>query len=50
MKEAGELSRPYHVEGVPFFIVNSKITLSGAQTPDMFVAAFAQASDLKFES
>ncbi len=45
LKEAGELSRRYHVDGVPFFIVNSKITLSGAQSSDMFVAAFDQASD-----
>ncbi len=47
LKEAGELSRRYNVEGVPFFIVNSKITLSGAQPSDVFVAAFEQASDPK---
>ncbi len=47
LKEAGELSIRYNVEGVPFFIVNSKITLSGAQSPDVFVAAFEQASDPK---
>ena len=46
-KEAGELSRQYHVEGVPFFVVNSKITLSGAQSSDVFMAAFEQASDSK---
>lgn len=40
LKEAGELSSRYHVEGVPFFIVNSKITLSGAQSSDAFLSAF----------
>ena len=45
LKEAGELLRRYHVDSVPFFIVNSKITLSGAQMPDVFVAAFYKASD-----
>lgn len=50
LKEARELSGRYHVEGVPLFIVNSKITLSGAQSPSVFVAAFEQASDSKLES
>ena len=40
----------FQVEGVPFFIVNSKITLSGAQSSDVFVAAFEQAGDLRGES
>jgi predicted DsbA family dithiol-disulfide isomerase len=43
MKEAEELSRRFGVEGVPFFIVNNKITLSGAQQPDAFLEAFRQA-------
>ena len=47
LKEAGELSRRYNVEGVPFFIVNGQITLSGAQWSDAFLAAFEQASDPK---
>jgi predicted DsbA family dithiol-disulfide isomerase len=42
MKEAEELSRPFQVDGVPFFIVNAKITLSGAQQPDAFLEAFRQ--------
>jgi len=41
--EASELSRRFRVDGVPFFIVNSEITLSGAQSPDAFLAAFNQA-------
>jgi predicted DsbA family dithiol-disulfide isomerase len=43
IKEAGEQSRRFRVDGVPFFIVSGKITLSGAQQPEAFVAAFNQA-------
>lgn len=43
IKEANELARRYRVEGVPFFVVNGKITLSGAQQPDAFLEAFRQA-------
>ena len=43
IKEAEELARRLRVEGVPFFIVNGKITLSGAQQPDAFLEAFRQA-------
>jgi predicted DsbA family dithiol-disulfide isomerase len=50
LKEAGELSGRYRVEGVPFFVINSKITLSGAQSSDVFVAAFEQATDSMVES
>jgi predicted DsbA family dithiol-disulfide isomerase len=42
IKEADELSRQFRVEGVPFFIIDGKVTLSGAQHPDAFVAAFKQ--------
>jgi len=42
IKEAGEQAQRFRVEGVPFFIINSEITLSGAQSPDVFVAAFNQ--------
>src|ERR1022692_170985 len=31
IKEAGELSRQFRVDGVPFFIISGKVTLSGAQ-------------------
>src|SRR5262245_39627395 len=34
IKEADELARRFRVDGVPFFIINGKITLSGAQQPD----------------
>jgi predicted DsbA family dithiol-disulfide isomerase len=43
MKEAEELSRRHRVDGVPFFIVNGTLTLSGAQQPDAFLEMFRQA-------
>lgn len=43
IKEAGKLSQQHRVDGVPFFIVNDKITLSGAQQPETFLEAFTQA-------
>ena len=43
IKEAEELSRRHRVGGVPFFIINNEITLSGAQQPDAFLDAFRQA-------
>ncbi len=43
IKEAGEQRRRFRVNGVPFFVVNGEITLSGAQPPDAFLAAFNQA-------
>jgi predicted DsbA family dithiol-disulfide isomerase len=47
IKEAEALSRRLRVDGVPFFIVNGKITLSGAQPPDAFLEAFRQAVAVK---
>jgi predicted DsbA family dithiol-disulfide isomerase len=41
--QAGERSRRHQVEGVPFFIINNAITLSGAQSPETFLDAFKQA-------
>jgi predicted DsbA family dithiol-disulfide isomerase len=43
IKEAQELSRWHQVDGVPFFIINNEITLSGAQEPDVFLDAFREA-------
>ncbi len=43
MKEAEKLSQRFRVEGVPFFVINGQITLSGAQQPDAFLEAFTQA-------
>ena len=45
IKEAGDLSRRHHVDGVPFFVIDGKITLAGAQPPEAFLAAFGQAGE-----
>jgi predicted DsbA family dithiol-disulfide isomerase len=42
IKEAGEHAHRLQVSGVPFFIINDKVTLSGAQPPDAFLDAFRQ--------
>jgi predicted DsbA family dithiol-disulfide isomerase len=36
-------ARRFRVEGVPFFIVNGEIMLSGAQQPEAFLEAFGKA-------
>jgi len=41
--QAGERSQRHQVDGVPFFIINNAITLSGAQAPETFLDAFNQA-------
>jgi predicted DsbA family dithiol-disulfide isomerase len=38
--DARELSRQHGVSGVPFFIINKEVKLSGAQQPDTFLEAF----------
>ena len=42
IKEAGEQARRFQVDGVPFFIIDGRITLSGAQPPDAFLEPFRQ--------
>ena len=44
IREADDLARRVRVEGVPCFVINGRVTLSGAQPPDAFLAAFKQAS------
>lgn len=39
---ARERSQRYGVEGVPFFVINNEITLSGAQQAEIFLEAFRQ--------
>ncbi len=39
----GMLQQCTSVDSVPLFVVNGKITLSGAQQPDTFIEAFRQA-------
>ena len=40
-----EQARRIGVSGVPFFVVNGKVALSGAQPPEMFLQAFEQAGE-----
>ena len=42
IKAANEQAQRFRVDGVPFFIINGEIKLSGAQPPDVFLAAFNQ--------
>ena len=43
LTEAERLSRRHRMDGVPFFIINGTITLSGAQPPEAFLEAFGKA-------
>lgn len=43
IQEAEGLSQRHRVDGVPFFVIDGKITLAGAQPPEAFLAAFGQA-------
>ena len=43
IKEAEKVSRRHRVDGVPYFIINDEITLTGAQQPDAFLDAFRAA-------
>ena len=37
-----EAARAYGISGVPFFVIDGKYGVSGAQNPDVFVSAFNQ--------
>jgi len=37
-----EQARAYGITGVPFFVIDGKYGVSGAQNPDVFVSAFNQ--------
>jgi predicted DsbA family dithiol-disulfide isomerase len=43
IKEADEQARRHRADSEPFFVINGEIMLSGAQQPDVFLAAFGQA-------
>ena len=47
IKEGDAVARRFRVDGVPFFIVNGTLTLSGAQQPDAFVEAFKRAAAMQ---
>lgn len=44
LREADQLARWVRVEGVPFFVINGRATLSGAQPLEAFIEAFEQLS------
>lgn len=39
-----EMSQRHYVDGVPFFIINNAVTLSGVQAPETFLDAFKRAN------
>jgi len=41
IQNADEEARALGIQGVPFFVINQKYALSGAQPPEMFVKALA---------
>ncbi|WP_010585983.1 DsbA family oxidoreductase [Schlesneria paludicola] len=43
LQDAGIKARQIGISGVPFFIINREIRLSGAQPPETFLAAFQHA-------
>ncbi|WP_442508364.1 DsbA family oxidoreductase [Novipirellula sp. SH528] len=45
ISNAREMSQRYGVTGVPFFIIDQQITLSGAQQAETFLEAFRQVMD-----
>jgi predicted DsbA family dithiol-disulfide isomerase len=47
IRDSDGLARRFRVDGVPFFVVNSTLTLSGAQQPDAFLAVFRRATGSK---
>jgi predicted DsbA family dithiol-disulfide isomerase len=42
IKGSDAQAQRFRVEGVPFFIINGRLTLSGVQQPDAFLEAFRQ--------
>ena len=45
LRAAEEQARSLGVSGVPFFVVNGQVALSGAQPPELFRQAFEQAGE-----
>ncbi len=45
IEEAQKLSQRHVVTGVPFFIIDQNVTLSGAQQAETFLEAFRQVID-----
>jgi predicted DsbA family dithiol-disulfide isomerase len=45
VKAEEAIGRRLGIRGVPYFVLNGSISISGAQPPDIFVCAFQQAED-----
>ena len=45
LRAGEEQARRLGVSGVPFFVVNGRVALSGAQPPDLFLQAFERAGE-----
>lgn len=45
--EAADFQRRYRISGVPFFIVDGKLAVSGAQEADVLAEAFEQIAEKK---
>ena len=45
VKAEEAVGRHLGIRGVPYFVLNGSISISGAQPPDIFVSAFQQAED-----
>lgn len=45
VREREAIGRQLGVSGVPFFVINDAVAVSGAQAPETFLKAFAQAGD-----
>jgi predicted DsbA family dithiol-disulfide isomerase len=45
IRESDELARRFRVNGVPFFIVNGRLTLSGAQEEEAFLEVFGKVAE-----
>lgn len=50
VRQSEKLSRQHCVDSVPFFVVNGKFTLAGAQLPEEFLRVFGRAFDSKDQS
>ena len=50
VKEEETVGRRLGIRGVPYFVLNGRVAISGAQSPNIFVSAFQQAEKAVVES
>jgi predicted DsbA family dithiol-disulfide isomerase len=51
VRQEEELAGKMGIQGVPFFVLNNKYAVSGAQAPELFLSALQQAwTDLEKEN